>query len=82
MPKREATCEESQVLDEVDNKPKRNNRKLSLEQFFDEQLDVALQIGMTDTQFWYGNPRLMLNYIEKYKAEQLIIQQKRVYTPG
>ena len=30
---------------------------------------------MTDTQFWYGNPRLMLNYIEKYKAEQLIIQQ-------
>lgn len=75
MPKREATCEESQVLDEVDNKPKRNNRKLSLEQFFDEQLDVALQIGMTDTQFWYSNPRLMLNYIEKYKAEQLIIQQ-------
>ena len=75
MPKREAVCKESEVLDEVDNKPKRNNRKLSLEQFFDEQLDVALQIGMTDTQFWYGNPRLMLNYIEKYKAEQLIIQQ-------
>lgn len=30
---------------------------------------------MTPTQFWYDNPRLILNYTEKFKAEQMRVQQ-------
>jgi hypothetical protein len=30
---------------------------------------------MTPSQFWYDNPRLILNYQEKFKAEQMRQQQ-------
>ena len=32
-------------------------------------LDYALVLGMTVEQYWYGNPRLLLNYEKKYKME-------------
>lgn len=30
---------------------------------------------MTETQFWCGNPRLILNYTEKFKTDQIRAQQ-------
>ena len=32
-------------------------------------LDYALVLGMTPEQYWYGNPRLILNYEKKYQME-------------
>lgn len=32
-------------------------------------LDYALVLGMTPEQYWYGNPRLLLNYEKKYQME-------------
>ena len=32
-------------------------------------LDYALVLGMTVEQYWYGNPRLILNYEKKYQME-------------
>lgn len=32
-------------------------------------LDYALIIGMTVEQYWYGNPKLLLNFEKKYEAE-------------
>ena len=32
-------------------------------------LEYALVLGMTVEQYWYGNPRLLLNYEKKYQME-------------
>lgn len=39
-------------------------------------LDYALVLGMTPEQYWYGNPRLLLNYEKKYQDEMLIKRQE------
>ena len=39
-------------------------------------LDYALVIGMTPEQYWYGNPRLILNYEKKYQDEMLRKRQE------
>ena len=39
-------------------------------------LDYALVLGMTPEQYWYGNPRLILNYEKKYQDEMLRKRQE------
>ena len=39
-------------------------------------LDYALVIGMTPEQYWYDNPRLILNYEKKYQDEMLRKRQE------
>ena len=39
-------------------------------------LDYALVLGMTVEQYWYGNPRLILNYEKKYQDESFKKRQE------
>lgn len=39
-------------------------------------LDYALVLGMTPEQYWYGNPRLILNYEKKYQDESFKKRQE------
>ena len=43
---------------------------------FYELFPYYLSIGMTPEQYWYGNPRLILNYEKKYQDEMLKKRQE------
>ncbi len=79
FPKREK--QNKVIQDELEQANNQPQKEYTCESFFDEQLDYALQIGMTPSQFWYDNPRLILNYQEKFKAEQMR-QQQMIWLQG
>ena len=73
------TQKEGQVLNElseyqdnsnkISNNTQKNRKRITLDYFYDDLLDYALVLGMTPEQYWYGNPRLLLNYEKKYQME-------------
>lgn len=80
------TQKEGQVLNElseyqdnstkISNNTQKNRQRITLNYFYDDLLDYALVIGMTPEQYWYGNPRLILNYEKKYQDEMLRKRQE------
>lgn len=80
------TQKEGQVLNElseyqdkstkISNKTQKNRQRITLDYFYDDLLDYALVIGMTPEQYWYDNPRLILNYEKKYQDEMLRKRQE------
>lgn len=80
------TQKEGQVLNElseyqdnstkISNKTQKNRQRITLDYFYDDLLDYALVLGMTPEQYWYGNPRLLLNYEKKYQDEMLRKRQE------
>ena len=80
------TQKEGQVLNElseyqdnstkISNNTQKNRQRITLDYFYDDLLDYALVIGMTPEQYWYDNPRLILNYEKKYQDEMLRKRQE------
>ena len=80
------TQKEGQVLNElseyqdsstkISNNTQKNRQRITLDYFYDDLLDYALVLGMTPEQYWYGNPRLILNYEKKYQDEMLRKRQE------